>query len=259
MYDLGVYKMPPTKVPLIEGDSGSDIRYVESSYSFNEALDNQMNIKGKSSPKYWVGGDELWRNASRAQVMDAMSIDELLSDPVNKMQFLDLHYQDGYSVEDLDVLLDGKGVLAGKGAAFLKASEDNNINPIYLVAHALHESDNGTSQLAKYNNFFGLGANDGRAIAGGRDFAEKHHWTTPELGITGAAEIISKKWVNSTLGSQSTLYSMRWNPMNPGKTPQYATDIAWAHQQSHYIYTQVSKLQEINPLYRPLFIVPKYS
>ncbi|USQ15219.1 glucosaminidase domain-containing protein [Legionella lytica] len=36
-------------------------------------------------------------------------------------------------------------------------AKDNNVNALYLVAHALHESDKGKSDLAKeHNNFWGL-------------------------------------------------------------------------------------------------------
>ncbi len=237
---------------------GGNIIYQVSPYRFTEALNSQMNLKGNSSPKYWVGGSKLWANASREQVSASMNVDQLLSDPVKKLQFMDLHYQEGISVEDLDLLLKNKGVLDGMGASFLKASEANNINPLYLVSHALLETQNGKSQLAQYNNFFGLGAIDGHALAGGIKFAGRSGWSTPELGIMGGAKLISQKWINTASGSQNTLYGMRWNPMNPGKNPQYATDIGWANKQTKIIYDQVSKIQQVKPSYMPLLIVPKY-
>jgi mannosyl-glycoprotein endo-beta-N-acetylglucosaminidase len=73
----------------------------------------------------------------------------------------------------------------------------------------------------------------------------------------GAAKIISEKWINHSSASQSTLYAMRWNPMSPGQN-QYATDIDWASKQAEIIYPQMNKMQQINPSYQPLFIVPKY-
>lgn len=45
--------------------------------------------------------------------------------------------------------------------------------------------------------------------------------------------------------------------MSPGKN-QYATDIHWATNQTKRIYTPVNKMMEINSLYQPQFIVPKY-
>jgi len=240
------------------GNAAAHIEYQRSPYSFSEALNKQMNLKGSSSPKYWVGGSQLWANASRSQVNSSMNVDMLFSDPVKKMQFMDLHYHEGIRAEDLDVLLMGKGALNGKGSIFLKASEANDINPIYLISHALLESQNGRSELAKHNNFFGLGAIDGHALKGGAKFANQQGWSSADLGIMGGAKVISQKWINSAAGSQDTLYSMRWNPMNPGKNPQYATDIDWASKQTKIIYDQVTKIQKVNPSYLPLYKVPKY-
>ncbi|MDR3503553.1 MAG: glucosaminidase domain-containing protein [Legionella sp.] len=160
-------------------------------------------------------------------------------------------------MEQLDFLLEGAGVLDKKGAVFLKAAKDNNVNAIYLVAHALHESGAGDSPLAKDNNFFGLGAKDNRAKAAGADFAKKHGWTTVDEGIIGGAAIIAKQWINRPDKTQSTLYAMRWNPMNPGQK-QYATDINWANAQAPLIYQQINRLSQIDSSYHPKYLVPKY-
>ena len=233
---------------------GEDITYQQSSYTFEQALNKQM----KDKPQYWIGKPRKpFDAASRNQVIKCMDIDNLFSDPIKRVQFMDLQYQSGIEVKDLDILLKGKGVLDGKGETFLKAAVDNNINPIYLVAHALHESQNGISPLAKNNNFFGMGATDGNAKVAGIKFAREHGWTTPEKGIMGGAKIISAKWVNKMTNSQNTLYAMRWSPLNPGQM-QYATDINWANAQTERIYKQVERMRQIDPLYQPKFIVPKY-
>ena len=238
----------------------SNVIYQQSTYTMDEALDIHMNQKGSSTPKYWIGSEKtLWGEASREQVREAMDVEKLFGDPVKKMQFLDLHYQEGVSVEDLDALLKGKGRLDGKGDLFLIAAQENNINSLYLVAHALLESKNGKSKLAEYNNFFGMGAVDDNAVAKGIQFAKAHGWDTPKKGIMGATKIIADKWINQFSGSsQSTLHGMRWNPMKPGIN-QYATDINWANNQTYNVYKQIKKIQEVNPLYQPLFIVPQYS
>jgi bifunctional autolysin len=237
-------------------ESMEQIIYQESAYSFEEAVARQMSLKDK--PQVWSGKlGQLFKNATQAQVREAMDVERLFADPIQKMQFLDLHYQEGIKAEDLDGLLKNKGVLDGMGDIFLKASQKNNINPVYLVAHALHESADGTSKLAKGNNFFGLGATDGLSEKAGIKFAKEHDWKTPEKGVIGAAKIISKQWINSGNGLQSTLYTMRWNPMTPGSA-QYATDIGWANNPATYIYRQVAMMGKIDRSYQPIFIVPKY-
>jgi beta-N-acetylglucosaminidase len=72
----------------------------------------------------------------------------------------------------------------------------NNVNPIYCVAYALHESDNRKSELSASNNFFGEGATDGNAVEAGKIFAKKQNYLTVELGINGSAKRISEQWIN---------------------------------------------------------------
>lgn len=234
-----------------------NITYQQSPYSFDEALDKQLSLKKHADKaKYWVGKPgQSFDIASRFQVGESMDVDKIFSNPKGKIQFMDLHYQEGIKASDLNILLKGKGVLNNMGAAFLKAAKENNINPIYLMNHALHESDNGKSLLAENNNFFGVGALDGNANETGIKFARQHGWTTPEKGILGATKIIAKKWINK---SQNTLYSMRWNPLNPAQM-EYATDINWAQAQAERIYKQLDIIHKLNhSSYKPQFIVPKY-
>ncbi len=51
--------------------------------------------------------------------------------------------------------------LNGLGQFFLAEQDTYGINALYLFAHAIHETGNGTSPLAKLkHNYFGLGAYD---------------------------------------------------------------------------------------------------
>ena len=54
--------------------------------------------------------------------------------------------------KSLNQLLKGKGVLENQGQAFSQAAATSGINEIYLIAHALIETGNGQSQLAKGAN-----------------------------------------------------------------------------------------------------------
>ncbi|CAM4460222.1 MAG: hypothetical protein LEGION0403_FIIPPAGN_02796 [Legionella sp.] len=234
-------------------DSEDNIVYQESPYSFEEALNKQMSLKKGENPTYDRKGTFV--AASREQVRQFMDVEIQFSDPKKRIQFMDLQYQEGVRVEHLDALLADAGVLKDKGAVFLQAAKTHNVNPIYLVAHALHESDEGKSRLAKtQNNFFGIGAYDRNPYEGGKKFALEHGWNTVEKGIMGGAEFISKKWVNK---SQNTLYAMRWNPTNPG-SHQYATDINWANAQLTNIYPYIKELSQIDSSCQPKYILPKY-
>ena len=63
-------------------------------------------------------------------------------------QFLRLSGSAGTTVADLNKILNGKGILSGRGGAFMEAAGNNKINEIFLVSLALHESGNGQSDLA---------------------------------------------------------------------------------------------------------------
>ena len=101
-----------------------------------------------------------------------MNTEKLAKDDTLKYQFLRLDRPQNLSVASLNQLLKGKGVLENQGQAFSQAAT-SGINEIYLIAHALIETGNGQSQLAKganivnnyvttksatkYHNVFGIG------------------------------------------------------------------------------------------------------
>lgn len=156
-----------------------------------------------------------------------------------KFQFLSLAAPAGISEEDAKAYLEDKGILEGQEATFIAAAKANNINEIYLMAHACLETGNGTSKLSTgvmykgivVYNMFGIKAVDSDPLGQGAAYAYKMGWTTPEKAIMGGAKFISDEYINNDVYKQDTLYEMRWNPASPGRH-QYATDIAWAAKQA---------------------------
>lgn len=89
-----------------------------------------------------VRGKEGWVCGKYCQLTgDTLSLSPMF-------QFLLLSGSAGTTVADLNKILAGKGILSGKGQAFMEAAGNNNINEIFLVSLGLHESGNGTSELA---------------------------------------------------------------------------------------------------------------
>lgn len=190
-----------------------------------------------------------WVSASKDQIAYYLN-PQNFSDDYGKYQFLKLNYTYGITAADLDGILIGKGVLQGKGSVFLKAAQDNNISPVYLVSHALLETGNGTSALATginvtqvngqsvepkvVYNMFGIYAFDSDPNRFGSEYAYIQGWTSVDSAILGGAKWISNQYINNSFYKQDTLYKMRWNPSNPG-THQYATDISWAYNQIYNI------------------------
>lgn len=206
-----------------------------SRYTFNNALNRQMNVRPQIS-NGWS-----WYNASRTQTSNAMNPTKIWSSGVQKYQMLNLGKYQGVPVSKLNAILKGKGKLHGQGAAFARACKKYNVNEIYLIAHAFLESGNGTSNFAsgRYGvyNFFGIAAYDANPNYS-INYARNHGWTTPAKGIEGGAWFVRKSFFDA---GKNTLYRMRWNPKNPA-TMQYATDVRWCQHQATTIYNLYKKI-----------------
>lgn len=196
-----------------------------STYTFEEAVSMQVN-NNTGDVKLT---DSTTEYADENDIEEAMTIESS-----NNFQFLPLDSKTGADEEELNALLEDKGILAGTGAAFMQAEQKHNVNALYLISHALLETGHGQSELASgievdgttYYNFFGIGAFDHAAVAEGSSYAMEADWSTPEAAIIGGAEFVRTNYIDN---GQNTLYRMRWNPANPG-THLYATDIEWAEK-----------------------------
>lgn len=165
----------------------------------------------------------------------------LQNDSSKIYEFVELTYSDCASADVLNTMLGSNNILSGKGQVFIDAAKAANVNPIYLAGHAILETGHGTSILAnggakkitgEYTygmpvyNFFGIGAVDKDANAGGTTTAYNKGWTSVDLAIYGGATWISNGYINN---GQNTIYKMRWNSLN--LSHQYATDVNWANSQ----------------------------
>ncbi|HCW3603752.1 TPA: glucosaminidase domain-containing protein [Staphylococcus aureus] len=200
-----------------------------SSYTFKQALDKQMARGNPKKSNAWG-----WAKATRAQTSSAMNVKRIWESNTQRYQMLNLGKYQGVSVSSLNKILKGKGTLDGQGKAFAEACKKNNINEIYLIAHAFLESGYGTSNFAsgRYGayNYFGIGAYDNNPNYA-MTFAKNKGWTTPAKAIMGGSSFVRKDYINK---GQNTLYRIRWNPKNPA-THQYATAIEWCQHQASTI------------------------
>ncbi|HCY9977849.1 TPA: glucosaminidase domain-containing protein [Staphylococcus aureus] len=200
-----------------------------SPFTFQQALDRQMSRGNPKKSHTWG-----WANATRAQTSSAMNVKRIWESNTQCYQMLNLGKYQGISVSALNKILKGKGTLDGQGKAFAEACKKNNINEIYLIAHAFLESGYGTSNFAsgRYGayNYFGIGAFDNDPDYAMK-FAKNKGWTSPAKAIMGGASFVRKDYINK---GQNTLYRIRWNPKNPA-THQYATAIEWCQHQASTI------------------------
>ncbi|PHK50862.1 N-acetylglucosaminidase [Staphylococcus edaphicus] len=177
--------------------------------------------------------NKTWRDASSTEIKSAMDSSEFIESDTQKYQFLELDKYQGIDHNRIKRMLIDNPTLLEHSDEFIKAAKDKHVNEVYLISHALLETGSAKSELAsgveidgkKYYNFFGVGALDEDPIETGSKYAKKHGWDTPQKAISGGANFIHGHFLSNK--DQNTLYSMRWNPKNPGEH-QYATDIKWA-------------------------------
>lgn len=122
------------------------------------------------------------------------------------------------NTEDMNRIIDSytahvkNSNLRGHGGAFIQASRETGLNPVYILAHAIVESGNGTSYLARNRyNFFGIAAydnNPGAAYAMGNNVDE---------GIINGA-----KWI------KRNFYDEGYTTLSAMKKGGYASSDKWA-------------------------------
>lgn len=244
--------------------SKESIKYVRTGMTLTKAANIQNNSYYNPQVQRTAGK---WEDANYDEIKNAMDPVRLAKDDEYKYQFLLLDQPQYLPVSALNKLLEGKGVLEGQGASFSQAAKKYGINEIYLISHALIETGNGTSDLAKggdivngkftnksakkYNNVFGIGAYDNNPLVEGIKYAKEAGWDSVSKAIIGGAKFIGQSYVKA---GQNTLYKMRWNPAHPG-THQYATDINWANLNAQVIKGFYDKMGEVGKY----FEIPQYN
>lgn len=223
--------------------------------TLDQAVATQQNAYG--APPQIQRNAYGWANASTSEIKNAMNSDALSKNDTLKYQFLRLDRPQNLSVASMNKLLKGKGVLENQGQAFSEAAKAAGINEIYLIAHALIETGNGQSQLAKgadvvnnyvnpnsankYYNVFGIAAYDSTPLSSGINYAKNAGWNSVSKAIIGGAKFIGQDYIKA---GQNTLYKMRWNPDHPG-THQYATDVNWANLNAEILKSFYDKIKAV--------------
>lgn len=255
---LGSYDNYYCFTQYVSPKSNGDIEYKQTNYNYTlqQVLAMELNQEAVYENSYgqWVAADS-------NTILKYLDPNNYVNDIFGRFEFLKLTYYDGISVDDINKVLVGKGVLENKGAVFLKAAANSNINPMYLVSHALLETGNGTSNLATgivvsgktVYNMFGIHAFDQNADYYGSQYAYNQGWFSVDAAIVGGAKFVSSSYVNNVNYNQDTLYKMRWNPNDPSH--QYATDVKWAINQ---IYN-IKALYDLCPAAKLIFDIPVYK
>lgn len=158
----------------------------------------------------------------------------------NKLQ---LATKTNYTAEELDLYLEkafpyynkkvhGKvwteSPLAGTGEFFKAVEEEYKVNAFYLLAHALHESQWGTSLIAQdKKNLFGLNAVDGDAYNGAKVYADYQE------SIVHAAQHVNGSY--QKVGGTNYNGSFLGNK-GMGMNVRYASDHLWGEKIAGHMY-----------------------
>jgi len=198
-----------------------------------------------------------WTTATKEEINYNMDSSNFIGD-TGKYMFMELNYIDGFSLDLVNEVIEGRGILSGRGQAFLDGARKYNVNVMYLLTHARLETGNGNSTLSTgvlvtevdgqpvepriVYNMYGVGAIDSDPLRGGAEYAYKQGWFTPELAIAEGASWISRNYINNAEYEQNTLYKMKWNISSSGVSwHQYASDIAWAEKQARIMAPYLEK------------------
>lgn len=229
--------------------------YTQYNKDFGTLVNLQMNFSPKAD-----GAGNIY--ASHEAVEYYMNPNNFSENTTDFFQFLVLSRNAGlHSAEINEKVLAGKGILEGTANAFIEAGQRYNINEVYLIAHAIHETGNGKSTLAQgvvvngktVYNMYGIGAYDSTPVSSGSQFAYNEGWFTPEAAIVGGAKFIADRYINS---GQDTLYKMKWDPedIDTRYRKQYATHVSWAVLQT----SRIKNIYDMLENYVIVFEIPKY-
>lgn len=110
--------------------------------------------------------------------------------------------------------------LAGIGPAVIAASQEYGINPVYIVAHAWHETGKGTSNIyLKKHNLFGWSAFDSSPFDASTGFPDNEACIRYVMGRINALYLTPG---GKYFGGRACLGSKSY-----GMNKSYATDPAW--------------------------------
>ncbi|TDQ36911.1 S-layer homology domain-containing protein [Aureibacillus halotolerans] len=146
--------------------------------------------------------------------------------------YMPLRSTTSYSAEELDEYVASQrpdSPLIGLGEFFKDAEETYDVNALYLLAHAIHESAWGFSQIAQEkNNLYGLRAYDVNPGENALAFP------SVEANIDFAAKYISENYLTDAEG---TYYNGGYlGNKNGGMNVVYASDPYWGQKIAGYMY-----------------------
>ena len=159
---------------------------------------------------------------------------------------MSLNNPSGLSLEQFKKVLSGNksdknSILANNAEYFYYAEKQYNINGIFVAAVAIHESNWGTSKIARdKNNLFGYGANDSNP------YNNAKHFSTYAEGIDLVSRVFVKYYLNPSgtkIYNGETANGKYYNGATlEGVNKKYASDKNWSngvYKWMSYLYNRL--------------------
>lgn len=156
---------------------------------------------------------------------------QVVAEGYQYFNLLSLRTKTNYTAEELNSFIQAKkpeSPLKSYGGAFIEAQNTSNVNALYLLAHAILESNYGLSEIAKTKyNLFGINATDSNAQQNAKTFASF------EECIAYLANYVSTAYMNpagahyngAVLGNKSVGFNVK-----------YASDPYWGQKIAGLMY-----------------------
>ncbi|TCJ80657.1 UNVERIFIED_ORG: S-layer family protein [Bacillus cereus] len=146
--------------------------------------------------------------------------------------YVSLRSKTEYTAEQLDSYIKSvraDSPLIGLGKKFKEVESKYNVNALFLYSLAAHESQYGTSELARdKNNLFGLNATDNNPFGNGKKFDSK------EDCIEDAAKVYMNEWyLNPGHWRYTAAYT---GDKSGGINMNYASDANWGKKVAGHMF-----------------------
>lgn len=143
-------------------------------------------------------------------------------------QFIENNYPEGHKKRTYNGKVLSYSPLEGTGKFYKAMEEKYSVNALYLMAHAIHESDWGTSTITQEkNNLFGMQAYDSDALKNAKAYASF------EESIEDAAKYVTTAYQNPN-GAQYNGAVLGNKAI--GMNVKYASDPFWGEKAAAHMF-----------------------
>ncbi|MBM7570256.1 N-acetylglucosaminidase [Aquibacillus albus] len=144
---------------------------------------------------------------------------------------MNLREESSATAEQLDAYIKAQkpdSPLIGLGETFVAMQEKHQVNAVYLMAHAIHESAWGMSEIAQdKNNLYGINATDSNP------YGNADTYKSYEASVQYAADFISSYYLTE---GNWRYHGMYLGNKNTGMNVRYASDPFWGQKIAGHMY-----------------------